>query len=314
VNPKLNPIAWPDGKQFAFTIHDDTDAETVENVGAVYSFLADCGFRATKSCWCFRGEATRGKFPGQTLDDQEYRQWLMDLHRQDFGIDWHGTTWHGSRREEVMAAFERFAEVFGHYPQLATNHSCNEEAMYWGSDRLTGWRRVLYNFLTRFRNSGRFRGHIENDEHFWGDLCKERVQYFRNFVYRDVNTLKACPYMPYHDATKPYVNYWFASSDGSRVNKFNDCLSEESQDRLEAEGGACIMYTHFALGFKEGKRLNPRFKQLMERLAKKNGWFVRVGLVLDHLLAVKGHYELTPAERRWLETKWLWEKIFIGSN
>ena len=120
--------------------------------------------------------------------------------------------------------------------------------------------------------------------------------------------------MPYHDPRRPYVNYWFASSDGHNLEAFNRCLAEENQDRLEAEGGACIMYTHFALGFQEGRQLNPRFKQLMTRLAKKNGWYVRVAKVLDHLLTVNGHRQLTARQRRQLEKRWLWEKIFTGTN
>ena len=39
------------------------------------------------------------------------------------------------------------------------------------------------------------------------------IEQVRNFVFSDINTLKSCPYMPYQDPTKPYVNYWFASSE-----------------------------------------------------------------------------------------------------
>src|SRR5271165_313130 len=35
--------AWPQGKRFAFTIVDDTDRSTVENVGPVYDFLLELG-------------------------------------------------------------------------------------------------------------------------------------------------------------------------------------------------------------------------------------------------------------------------------
>jgi hypothetical protein len=52
----------------------------------------------------------------------------------------------------------------------------------------------------------------------------------------------------------------------------------------------------------------------MTRLSKKNGWFVRVGKVLDHLLEVQGHHELTAVERRRLEAKWLWDKIHSGGR
>ena len=127
-----NNVAWPEGKQFAFTVFDDTDAATVENVGCVYDFLRDCGFRTTKSCWVMRGDPSRGKFPGQTLADQPYLRWLLDLQAKGFEIGWHGATWHSADRGQTQAALKRFAEVFGHYPAVAANHSGAQEALYWG--------------------------------------------------------------------------------------------------------------------------------------------------------------------------------------
>ena len=37
-------IDWPDGKDFAFTIFDDTDLATLENVPPVYELLGGLGF------------------------------------------------------------------------------------------------------------------------------------------------------------------------------------------------------------------------------------------------------------------------------
>ncbi len=53
----------------------------------------------------------------------------------------------------------------------------------------------------------------------------------------DINTLKVCPFMPYHDPDRPYVNYWFAASEGPTIDRFNSMVSEENQDRL-ARGAA----------------------------------------------------------------------------
>jgi hypothetical protein len=97
------------------------------------------------------------------------------------------------------------------------------------------------------------------------------------------------------------------------VKAFNRRLSEAEQDRLEAEGGACIMYTHFASGFWSDGELNPRFREVVRRLARKNGWFVPVTTLLDHLVAQ--HREpsvLTSAQRRALEVRWLRSKIRVG--
>ena len=120
--------------------------------------------------------------------------------------------------------------------------------------------------------------------------------------------------MPYHDPRRPLVNYWFSASNGVDPRRFNDRLSEKWQDQLEEEGGACIIYTHFAFHFLEQRTLDARFRFLMEHLAKKNGWFVPTSTLLDHLLASGGGGEITDRERNRLERKWLWEKIAVGTT
>jgi hypothetical protein len=115
--------------------------------------------------------------------------------------------------------------------------------------------------------------------------------------------------MPYHDPARPYVHYWFAASEGPKVDSFNAMVTEDNQDRLARERGACIMYTHFASGFVENGKINYRFKVLMERLSKMNGWFVPVRTVLDFILQHRGEHVITFSERQSLETRWLWHKI-----
>ena len=119
-----------------------------------------------------------------------------------------------------------------------------------------------------------------------------------------------CPFMPYRDPERPYVNYWLPSSEGPEVNSFTSTLAEKNQDRLAAESGACIMYTHLACGFYKNGHIHPRFKFLMERISKMNGWFVPVRTLLDYILEIKGHHEITSCERTNLERKWLMHKIF----
>jgi hypothetical protein len=306
-------IPWPGGKRFAFTVFDDTDRATLENVGPVYRFLDEMGFRTTKSCWPVSGAPDLGEGRGATCEDRAYLEWLLDLQRKGFEIGWHSSTWHGLPREETIAALDRFAEVFGHDPVTAAHHSSGE-GVYWGDGRVSGLNRLAYNLITRFRQHGQHRGHVPGDPFFWGDVCRRRIKYYRNFVFADINTLKACPWMPYFDPDRPFVRYWYASSEGARVESFNECLSEASQDRLEAEGGACIMYTHFANGFFEGGTLDKRFERLMERLSSKNGWFVPVGILLDHLLHFADHREISGRDRARLERKWLFEKLFLGTR
>ena len=44
-------LDFPEGRKFAFTILDDTDDATVENVRPVYDLLTELGFRTTKTVW-----------------------------------------------------------------------------------------------------------------------------------------------------------------------------------------------------------------------------------------------------------------------
>ena len=115
--------------------------------------------------------------------------------------------------------------------------------------------------------------------------------------------------MPYHDPARPFVNYWFAASEGPSIRSFNELISEDRQDRLVREGGACIVYTHFANGFLVKGKINERFQALMERLSKLNGWFVPVNTLLDFILQTRGSHVINHGERRDLEKRWIWHKI-----
>lgn len=312
-NPPQAPITWPGGKRFAFTIFDDTDYATIENVPQIYGLLADLGFRTTKSVWPLRGTGI-ASCPGDTCEEPAYLEWLRVLQEQGFEIGYHLATFHTSPRQETVKALERFREYFGHDPDTAANHANCRDGIYWGSDRLSGARRLVYDLLTRFRHHRAYRGHVEGDPLFWGDLCREHIRYTRNFVFPETNTLACCSFMPYHDPNRSYVNGWFASSDGHNLGQFLQCISEPNQDQLEADGGACIMYAHLGHGFMEGERPNREFARLMERLSRKNGWFVPTSTMLDHLVQQNGLHEITARERRELEWRWLWGKLRLGGS
>jgi hypothetical protein len=303
----MHKIKWPSGKDFAFTIFDDPDLDTVENVAAIYSFLSDLGFRTTKAVWPIRGKQTP-KIGGATCEDEHYLKWILRLKDKGFEVALHNVTYHTSTREETAQGLETFRRLFGSYPYSMANHSGCNEGIYWGNSRLSALQRLVYDALHLSRQNVH-QGHVESSPLFWGDYCRERIKYVRNFSYGDINTLRLCPFMPYHDPERPYVNFWFAVSEGAKVQSFNAMLSEENQDRLMSEGGACIMYTHLACGFYENGKLNKRFKTIMERMSKMNGWFVPVRTLLDHILFVRGNHSLSSRERNRLERTWLWQKI-----
>lgn len=310
--PGSSRIQWPAGKTFAFTIFDDPDAQTCGDGLKVYSFLADLGFRTTRGVW--PGPVVRTpNSPGETCANPTYRRHSVRLQEDGFEIGYHHTTAHSSTRDETKRGLDAFRAYFGHDPASMANHY-NGEAIYWGGARLTPPIRTLYTMATVGRTAGVHFGEIEGHPFFWGDLCRERIRYCRNFVFSNVNTLAACPWMPYHDPLRPYVNEWYASTEASNVNRFVNALSEINQDRLEHEGGACIVYTHFGHGFVQGADLHPRFTKLMRRLSAKNGWFVPVNVLLDYLSQQHGETRITDDQRRSLERRWLFEKLVRGTS
>jgi hypothetical protein len=306
-------VTWPAGKTFAFTIFDDPDGQTLDNGRPVYDFLGERGFRTTKGVWPLPGKE-RSRHEGTTCDDAAYRRWVTELKHQGFELALHNVTHHTSVRSDTILGLERFAEIFGEYPRALANHTGCRESIYWGNARLTGARERLYNLLLRNKNRGTFQGHVEQSPLFWGDICRQRITYVRNFVFGEVNTLKACPCMPYHDPNRPFVNFWFAGAEGGEVRTFGATLSEANQDRLAFQGGACIVYAHLARGFSDRGRLHPGFRALMERLSRLGGWFVPVSTLLDHLRQTQGSREISDRERRRLETRWLWEKVWRGTS
>ena len=308
----LKPVAWPDGKRFAFTVFDDPDGQSLETSRLVYHFMADLGFRTTIAVWPLgtRREPNSG---GETCANPEYLEHLRQLAEAGFEIAWHNATAHTSVREETQEGLEWFRLNFGHDPVSMANHY-NGEALYWGPERVTGTRRLTYQLLTRFKRANQSFGHVEGHPWFWGDLSRERIRYCRNFVFENLNTLRACPWMPYYDPKRPWVNRWFAGSEGAQGPAFLKALAERNQDRLEAEGGASIVYTHFGHGFVDRGKLRPEFRRLMERLRKKNGWFVPAATILDHLAADRGVLTLNDSLRRALEWRWLGEKLFRGTS
>jgi hypothetical protein len=305
-------VEWPDGKTFAFTIFDDPDGQPTEVGRLVYDLLADLGLRTTKAVWPIRGAGPPSDL-GQTCQDEDYLRWTLELQRAGFEVAFHNATFHTSDRAETLRGLEQFAQYFGGPPSSMANHFFSREEIYWGDQRVSGVQRLLYNVLTRGKNRGRSTGHLEGHPNFWGDLCRERIRYVRNFVFGDINTLRCCPYMPYHDPQRPWVNYWFAGTEGSNCRTAAAQLSDANLQRLEAEGGACILYTHFGHGYVEGGRLDREFRERIERLSKRRGWFVPVSTLLDYLLERRPDPVLSNAQRGELERRWLAHKVRFGT-
>lgn len=308
-------LVWPEGKRFAFTIFDDPDSQNLAQCRRIYGLLRELGLRTTMGVWTLEPGQERRNSAGETCADADYLAWAQELQRSGFEIGFHSAAPADMKREEVRQALDNFRGYFGSDPSSMANHY-NADAIYWGPGRLSGWNRRLYQAITFGKSSNRHFGEVEGSSFYWGDLCQSRIRYCRNFVFSDLNTLKMCPWMPYHDPDRPLVNFWYASAEAATGSSFLKLMTERGLDQLEAEGGAAIVYTHFGRGFFDGRsdRLDPQFIAILERLARRDGWFVPVTELLRFLESQGNGQSIARAERRQLERRWLMSKILHGTS
>ena len=93
------------------------------------------------------------------------------------------------------------------------------------------------------------------------------------------------------------------------MTEFNHLLRPANQERLEAEGGVCIVATHLGKGFTLAGRPDPETERLLGLLARRRGWFAPVGEVLDWLRARRDTDALPAGE--WRRMQWRWARDLL---
>ncbi|MGZ3332021.1 MAG: hypothetical protein ACXWMM_08265 [Gemmatimonadaceae bacterium] len=284
---------------------DDTDDATTENVRPIYRLLESLGMFTTKTVWPVRcEEGSANFFAGQTLDDPEYRDFVVDLQRRGFEIAFHCATMESSTRGRTVRGLARFAEIFGCPPRVHANHSYNRENLYWGVNRIDDpILRAIYGASLR-QQEDFYQGHIPASPFWWGDLAAAQIKYMRNLTFNTINLARKNPSMPYRDLRRPYATWIFSASDAENADAFIDLLRESNQERLEREGGVCIVATHLGKGFCSGGEVRKDVERLLVLLAKRPGWFVPVSPILDELKSRRADDSLSP--REWRDMQWQW--------
>lgn len=302
---------WKNNKKFALTIVDDTDGATVENIKPIYDYLCQKGILTTKTVWVYQ---PRDYFPGESLENPEYRAYVKSLTEKGFEIALHDAGSGKFSGAEIRDALDRFKEIFGDYPKMNINHGDNPSSIYWCGKRFSAPVAKLYDFYKK--KKGTFvesEGDVPNAYSFWGDACKKHIKYMRNRVYGELNLLKWDKYTPYREKRKnAYSNYWFSSSDAMTADMFVKLLSRKNVDKLEKEHGCAIIYTHFGYGFvDENGNLRKDVREAIDYIADKDGWFAPASEILDFLLQnKKGSEYISDFASLKLDILWILERVY----
>jgi len=308
-NSNESQLIYPNGKDFAFSIFDDTDVSTLEYIRPIYDRLTSLGLITTKSVWPLRYDGESDFHGSNTLEDEKYALYINELRDRNYEIAFHGPTMVSSNRENTLRAFDVFWKVIGSYPRIYAPHSLNRENLYWGSFRLsTPLLRSLFKELYREPHNY-YLGHKEGSQFFWGDICLRHIDYVRNFTFDEVNLLRINDIITYENPSKRWVKKWFYTADADNVEEFNRILCDKNQDRLQQERGVCILSTHLGKGFIKGGRLLSETDRLLKRLCKLNGWYVPVSVILDFLSEQQTVHSLSTWKEFILELKWLVHSI-----
>jgi len=306
-------MQFPNGKQFAFTILDDTDDSTVANVRPVYECLYELGMRTTKTVWPMGcPEGSRLFYAGETLEHVGHLAFSHELATRGFEIALHGATMESSLRERTLDGLAFLKREFGALPRLYANHGFNRDNLYWGAKRFQG---IPFQFFPKRQSKETdviFEGDVEGSQYFWGDLARAHIEYVRNFTFHDLNMLDVNPEMPYRLASTPFVNFWFSTTDAPDARAFKHLVTHHAIDRLEQCGGVCIISTHLGKGYAPHGYLDPEVKTILEYMSGKAGWFVPVSTLLDFLREQpqSGHFlsywTCLKLELRYLLDRLLW--------
>lgn len=274
-------LKFPNNKKFIFTIIDDTDDAELEKIKPVYDILYNAGLRTTKTIWVYPVRDLKYS-KGDSLQNKNYLDFVKELISRGFEIGLHNVGSGNYERNEIVNGLEEYKQLLGDYPNIHVNHSYNKDNIYCGPKRFSfPFNVIVKNLYSKY---SQFEGDIPTSNFFWGDIHKKIIKYSRNYEIDDINTLKVNPFMPYRDkAYEKYCNYWYSSTFAPNQWVFNKIVTKKNIDRLESEGGVCILYTHLGYYFKNGV-VDEGFTKMIEYIrSKKTCLFLTVSETLDFI-------------------------------
>ncbi|MAT38949.1 MAG: hypothetical protein CL946_05025 [Ectothiorhodospiraceae bacterium] len=295
-------VLWtPHPYKAGFSITDDTDRATYQQVKIVYDHLRDIGFPVTKTVWSFEPQEPCGVPPMHEereetalLVHDEYFQYCKQLASEGFEICSHGASGGNNPREFTLESLELLQQEFGQ-TDTYIQHSKNACNLYYEEKVAND---PVFRFLLKLYSRNKCFGEVEGSKYFWGDVCRERIKQIRLFRTRNTNTLAVNPSMPYYDANKPYVRSWFAAT----RRAFADCATSDAIDKLKRENGLTVLYQYLrSYADLDTNRVTDEFHQGTKRLVDDGEiWLAPVRDTLDRLRAMQGLFVVYRGLNAWL--------------
>lgn len=303
--------------KFYFSIIDDTDDATLENIKPVYDFLYEQGIKITKTVWVYPPFDEPSK--GDCLQRSDYADYIKELHDRGYEIGLHNV---GSAdqdspytRDRILEGLDFFEKRLGFKPTICVNHSYNPDSVYGGYKRFNNPMSWIVRKL--YKQYGRtFYGEIEESPYFWGDKYKELFKYSRNHECDTLLTTKWDKRMPYIDPHRnKYANYWYSATFAPNQDVFNYVVTDNALEKLERKGGCCIVFTHLGYYCKDGV-IDPGFVGRIKKIAANpNCISMPVTQTLDAIAetreqAGKTKYPtISYTYKTWLEIKHLLTRV-----
>lgn len=259
-------LSWlPDSYQAAVAITDDPDNGDILAFKTMYDFLMSIDFPTTRAMWVYKNAEPTGtpplkiNFTAPLLTESECLDYCKVLTKKGFEICLHGASSGNNNRFQTIDALNFLAKEINP-SSVYICHSKNAENLYW--DVRTANSAIEKKILQLYTKNICF-GEVVDSPYFWGDICREKIRFIRMFRTRAVNTLSFNPSMPYHDFSKPFVNFWFSATKGYIPTLF----TESNIDKLCEQHGASILYQYMHKYIISTSVIKDEVKRALERVA-----------------------------------------------
>ena len=302
----------PDGKRFAFTVFDDTDSATLENVRGVYALLAELGFRTTKSCWVVDGDRSKASFPATPAIVPSTGSGCWNFrHRasRSAGTGRPGTACPASRPLPPWksSSVVRLLSQDGRQPHgVAGGHVLGRIASFGRP-----FRPVPAADLRA--ESGKVPRPRPGRRPFLGRPMQGADHVLPQFRLPGHQHVEGLPLHAVSRCGPPAGELLVCVVQRPRYSRPSTaaCRRRTRIGWRRREGSASCTRTSPSDSRRRPAR--PALRGAHAPPGQKNGWFVPVHVVLDHLREAGGRHQITLAERSRLERKWLFEKVRIGT-